>query len=166
MWALAKDLHERSQNLGYLDSSMMLKLGFSGFPRKQNNRGPSGAHVTCIYCDLSAKINTRKTPHGVKRSWTHLCCGFFFFCVCGRQKSKDPQFEPHDWRRHYVGRYWRSGISCVYLWLWQSGTSVPSAKTSRAFDARACTSSFFVGQSRRIVFWQIQNLTWKNEFNL
>ena len=87
-------------------------LGFSGFSRNQNNRGSSGAYVTCIYCDLSVKINTHKMPHGVQRSWTHLLC--IYFCVCGRQKPKDPQFERHGWC-HNTGQYSRSGISLVYV---------------------------------------------------
>ena len=55
------------------------QIGVFGFffPRNQNNRGSSGAYVTCIYCGLSMKINTPQTPHGARRSWTHL------FCVCG-----------------------------------------------------------------------------------
>ena len=36
--------------------------------------------------------------------------------MCGRQKHEYPQFEPHGWRRHYTGRYTRSGISPVYMW--------------------------------------------------
>ena len=85
--------------------------GSSGFPRNQNKSGSSGAYVTCIYRSLSMKVNTCKMLHGARRSWAHL------FCVCGRPKPEDPQFEPHSWRRHYTGRYRRSGISRVYLWL-------------------------------------------------
>ena len=86
-----------------------------GLPaRNQNNRGSSGAYVTCIYCSLSVKINMPKTPHGAQRSWTHLYC--VCFCVCGRQKPEDSQCEPRGWQRYYTGRYRRSGISCIYLW--------------------------------------------------
>ena len=60
--------------------------GSSGFSRNQNNRRSSGAHVTCIYCGLSVKINTRKTPHGAQRSWTHL------YCICfARMVGKNPK---------------------------------------------------------------------------
>ena len=81
------------------------------FSWNQNNRGSSGAYVTC-YCGLSVKINTRKTPHGARRSWAHLfwVC---LHCMCCRQIPKDPQFEPHGWWRHYTGWYRRSGISRV-----------------------------------------------------
>ena len=67
----------------------------------------------CMYCGLSVKINMSETPHGTWRSWTHFVC--ICFCVCGRQKPEYPQFEPHVWRRHYMGWYTRSGISLVYL---------------------------------------------------
>ena len=53
--------------------------------------------------------------HSTWRSWAHLFC--VCFCVCGRQKPKDPQLELHGWRRHYTGLYRRSGISGVYLWF-------------------------------------------------
>ena len=86
-----------------------------GFSHNQNDRGSSGVYIICIYCGLSMKINTRKMPHSMQRSWTHLYC--VCFCVCGRQKPEDPQFEPHGWRCHYTGHYRRSGISRVYLWL-------------------------------------------------
>ena len=66
--------------------------GSSGFSRNQNNRGSSGAYVTCMYCGLSVKTNTRKTPYGARRSWTHLFC--ICFCMCGRQKPLSPM--AHD----------------------------------------------------------------------
>ena len=71
--------------------------GSSGYFRNQNNLGSSSAYITCIYCGLSVKLNTRKTPHGTRRSWTHLL--WVCFCVCGRQKPEYPQFAPpwlHD----------------------------------------------------------------------
>ena len=80
--------------------------------RNHNNRGSSGAYVTCIYCSLSVKINMRKTPHGVRRSWTHL------FLHVWSAKNGRLQFEPHGWQRHYTGWYKRSGISLVCLWSW------------------------------------------------
>ena len=46
--------------------------------------GLRGAYVTCIYCGLRVKINTRKTLHGAQRSWMH-----FFFHVWSA-KPKDP----------------------------------------------------------------------------
>ena len=97
--------------------------GSLGFSRNQNNRGSSGAYVTCMYCGLSVKTITRKKPHGARRSWTHLLC--VCFCVCGRQKPEDPKIEPHGWRCHYTGRHSRSGISgqgsnyfLLHLVLW------------------------------------------------
>ena len=82
----------RSQNPQHFYPDTDLKLGVFGFSRNQNNRGLSGAYVTCIYCDLSVKINMRKTPHGTQGSWTHLLC--ICFCVCGRQKPEDPTLSP------------------------------------------------------------------------
>ena len=67
--------------------------------------GSSGAYITCIYCGLSRKMNTRKTPHDRWRSWTHLLC--ICFWVCGRQK---PQLTM-PW-------YTKSGISLAYLLYW------------------------------------------------
>ena len=54
------DIHQRSQNLRHLYFGMGLKLVVFGFSRNQNNRGSSGAYVTCIYCSPSVKISTRK----------------------------------------------------------------------------------------------------------
>ena len=58
---------------------------------------------------LSLKMNTSKTPHGARGSWSHLFC--VCFCVCGRQTRKtpanlqiyNPQFEPHRCRRRLHG---------------------------------------------------------------
>ena len=55
----------------------------------------------CMYCGLSVKIKTRKTPHGVQRSLTHFICVCFH--VCGRQKPEYPQLELHCWRCHQRG---------------------------------------------------------------
>ena len=87
--------------------------GSSGFSRNQDNRGTSGAYVTCIYCGLSVKINTHIECRMAQRSWAHLFC--VCFCACDRQKPEDPKFEPHGWRRHNTGRYRRSGIFHIYL---------------------------------------------------
>ena len=87
--------------------------GYSEFSCNQNNCSWPGAYVTCIYCGLSVKKNTRKLPHSTWRS--RICFAFVF--SCGPQKPEYPQFEPHGWRRHYTGRCTRSGISLVYLWL-------------------------------------------------
>ena len=95
------DIQGRSQNLHHFYHSMWLKLRVLDFSSNQNNSGLSGAYVTCIYCSLSVKISTRKSQHIMRRSWRH--CFAFVFCVCRQQKPKDPQFEPHDWRRHYTG---------------------------------------------------------------
>ena len=38
------------------------------------------------------KTNKLKTLHRQRRSWTQLFC--IYFCICGRQKPKDPQVEP------------------------------------------------------------------------
>ena len=75
--------------------------GSSGFFRNQNNYGLAGAS------------RVKATQHAAL--WGHLFC--ICFCVCGLQKRKDPQIELHGWRRHYTGRYRKSGISGVYLWV-------------------------------------------------
>ena len=64
--------------------------GYSNISRTQNNRRLSGAYVTCIYCGLSMKINTRRNA-----AWLAKIVDTFVFCVCGWQKPKYPQFEPH-----------------------------------------------------------------------
>ena len=114
--AVSIDIHGRSQNLRHLDSGMGLKLGVFGFSRNQNNRSLSSSYVTCIYCGLSVKINTRKMPHDVNRLWVYLFA-LIFACVVGKN-PKTPQFEPHGRRRYYTERYRRSGISRIYLWLY------------------------------------------------
>ena len=68
--------------------------GSSGFFHNQNNRGSSGAYVTCICCGPSVKINTlesHKTLHGARRSWSHLFC--LCFCVCGWKNPKTPNLS-------------------------------------------------------------------------
>ena len=108
------DIHRRYQNLCPFYPGMGLKLGVFGFSHNHNNRSLLGTYVTCIYCNLSVKINMSKTLYGVQRLWTHLFC--ICFCVCGRQKPEDPQFDPHARRSHYIGRYTRSGISlCISM---------------------------------------------------
>ena len=105
------DIHWSSQNLHYLDSDMGLKMGSLGFfPSNHNNRDSSGAYVTCIYCGLRVQKNTRTMPHGTQRLWTLL------FCVCFFAKTWRPPIWAHGWRRHYTGRYRRTGISHLYLW--------------------------------------------------
>ena len=64
----------------------------SGFSCNQNYCSSLGAYVTCIYCGLSMKINTRKTPHNAWRSWTHLFCVCFW--VCGWQTPEGPDLSP------------------------------------------------------------------------
>ena len=88
---------------------MGLILGVLGFPCNQNNRGSSGAYVTCIYRGPSVKINMRKTLHSARRSWAHLFC--MCFCACGRQKPEDPQFEPMA--DDAITRHWGS---LVYIY--------------------------------------------------
>ena len=46
-----------------------------------------------MFCSLSVKVNMQEMPNGTRRLWTHFVC--VCFCVCGWQKSKYPQFEPH-----------------------------------------------------------------------
>ena len=86
------DIHLRSQNLHHLDSGMGLKLGSSDFSRNQNYRGSSGAHVTCIYCGLSVKINTCKCRTAFKDRGN--ICIAYVFGVCGRQNPKTPHLSP------------------------------------------------------------------------
>ena len=40
----------------------------------------------------TCRLGTPKTPHGARRSWTHLFC--ICFCMCGRQKPLSPM--AHD----------------------------------------------------------------------
>ena len=65
------DIQGRSQDLRHFYSGMGLKLGVFLFSNNLNNRGLSGANVTCIYCSLSVKINMRKMLHRAQRSWAH-----------------------------------------------------------------------------------------------
>ena len=102
--------------------------GYSGFTGNQNNRGSSGAYVTCIYCSPSFKINTRQNAHCLLRSWTHLIC--VCFCVCGRLKPKYSQFEPYGWRSHYTRQFSRSGISLVCLFRFPTFSNNHMAQTS------------------------------------
>ena len=44
-----------------------------------------------MYCGLSVKINTRETPHGMQRSWTHFVC--VYFRVCGQQNPNTPNWS-------------------------------------------------------------------------
>ena len=108
------DIYQWYQNLRHLDPSMGFKLGVFGFfPLiKIIMVNSSGAYVTFMYCSL-------KKPHVARRSWTHS--HWVCFCVCGRQNPKTPQIKPHGWRHHCTGRYRRSGISGVYLWLYPWG---------------------------------------------
>ena len=112
-------LHQRSQNLRHLDPGIGMKLGVFGFSRNQNK---SDAYDMLPACTAvwAWRQTCVKMLDGARRLWTHL------FCVCGRQKPEDPQIEPHGWRRHYTGRYKRSGISCVYLWWAQLYCTSPS----------------------------------------
>ena len=63
-----------------------------------------------IYCSLSVKINMREMPHCAWRSWKYFVCVCFH--VCGRQKPKYPQFEPHGWQGHYIG--WFRGLVFLF----------------------------------------------------
>ena len=101
-------------------SGMGLKLGVFGFSRNQNNRGLSGVYVICICCGLIVKINTHKICTACKDrtfAFAYARRSYVCFCICGQQKPKDPQFEPHGHGRwcHITGRYTRSGISLLYL---------------------------------------------------
>ena len=101
--------------------------GFSDFSGNQNNCGSSGVYVTCIFCNLSLKINMRKMPVActdrgrICTKKNELC---LFFHTCGRQKAEDPQFEPHGpWLMplHEVGCL-GSPMYNVYLWQgWSVG---------------------------------------------
>ena len=105
----------RSRTLRNFYPDMGLELaGSSDFFRNQSNLGSSCAYAICIWCGLSVKINTRKTPHVAQRSWAHLFC--VCFRVCDRQKPKDPQFVPHGWQRHYTGGIHGLG-SPLYIWV-------------------------------------------------
>ena len=47
-----------------------------------------------MYCGLSVKINTHKTPHGMRRLWTHFVCVCFH--ACGRQNPEYSNLNPMD----------------------------------------------------------------------
>ena len=48
-------------------------------------------------------------PHGAQRLWMHLFYVCIFLCVWWAKTRRPPI---------YTGRYTRSGISLVYLWIW------------------------------------------------
>ena len=79
-----KSHHLLSSNYFYID----LFSGKVFFLDNANNHGSFGECVICMYCSISVKTNTRKPSP--RRSWMHLFC----FCVCGRQKPKDPKLSP------------------------------------------------------------------------
>ena len=100
-------------------------------------------------CSLSVKTITHKKLHGARRSGTHLLC--VCFCVCGWQKPKDPQIEPHGWQPHYLGWY-RSGFSSIYLWICTNPWTYPTVHMRcvscsmvywRYLNCRQQTSSYF-----------------------
>ena len=76
----------RPQTLRHLYPGMGLKLVSLGFSRNQKYRSSSGLYVICIYCSLSVRTNTCKTPHGAQERSDHgrICFGFVFACVVGK----------------------------------------------------------------------------------
>ena len=94
---------------------MGLKPGSSGFSIIKITVVCHVHNVACMYCGQSVTITTclNIAQHAkIVEAFVCILC----VCVCGRQKPKDPQFEPHGWQHHYTRRYTRSGISLVYLW--------------------------------------------------
>ena len=139
-------IHGRYQNLCHFYPGKGLKLGVFGFSCNQNNRGSSGVYVICIYCGLSVKINTHKTPHGMQRSWTHLYC----ICFCLWHVVSENPKTPILSTMADTGRYRRSGMYCVYLWhvlltIWYQKLILP--KTCSLFygsaSHRGTTGIFF-----------------------
>ena len=84
--------------------------GVFGVFRNQNNRGSSGAYVTCIHCGLSVKINTRwNAARRAKIVDAIVLCFLFvclFVCLFLRVWSEKNEYP----------NYTRSGIALVYLW--------------------------------------------------
>ena len=91
------------------------KWGSSGFSCSQNNHGLSGAYVTCIYCDLSVKINMGKMLHGTRRSWTR-CFGFAFACEVNKNSKTLNLSLVADNAITWGGMY-KVRISLEYLWV-------------------------------------------------
>ena len=85
---------------------------------KQNNCDSSGAHV------LWSEPEDKHAWNATWRSWMYFVC--ICFRLCGQQKPKYSQLEPHGWRRHYMGRYRSSGISFLYLWPYPNPSSSAS----------------------------------------
>ena len=94
----AIDIHGRSQNLRHLAPSWFRHgaqiRGLRIFPEIKITvvRQVCMSPASMIYCCLSVKINTRKTPHGAQRSWKHLYC--ICFCICGGKNPKTPNLSP------------------------------------------------------------------------
>ena len=90
---------------------MGLNLGSSGFSRNQNYRGLSGAHVICMYGNLSVKTNKRKTSYSARRSWKRLFLHLFLH-VWSAKNLKTPNWAP--WLRMPLGGMGGLG-SLVYV---------------------------------------------------
>ena len=88
-----------------------------------------------------------KTPHSAQRLWTHLYCVCFF--MCGWQKPKRPQFEPHGWRRHYMVQYYIGSLgSPVYIY----GCNLGAVSSSSGVNTDIkLTTIYQVGQC--VVHW-------------
>ena len=112
---------------------MGLKLGSTSFFWNQNNCGLSGAYVTCIYCSLSVAINNRKMLHSMRR-WD----AFVFAYMVWLAKTRRPPLWAPWLRCHCTGRYTRSGIPLVYLWLHLFLDKLPMLKWPIHFGILCC----------------------------
>ena len=83
--AVITDIHQRYQTLHHFDPYMGLNFG--------GLRGSSCAYVTCMYCSLSMKTNTRKTQ-AAHEDHERIRFAFASTCVIGK-KPEDPQIKPH-----------------------------------------------------------------------
>ena len=129
-WAITEIREEphiqvRSQNLHHIYLGMGLQIGVF--------RSPPPIKITMLqqvtmYC--SVVVNMNKTQHDMQRSRTHVVC--ICFRACGWQKPNTPNLSPMaDDGLHYTGRYRRSEISLVYLWV-QHPVSVFLSETKRS----------------------------------
>ena len=81
--------HFKAKNLNTTNLLTTFKWNFATCLSFCGNRSHMSPASTAV---LAWKIDIRKMPLVAPRSWTHLYC--VCFCVCGRQKPEDPQFEP------------------------------------------------------------------------
>ena len=116
--------------------------GLWGFYRNWNNRGSSGACVTCINCGLSVKINTRKMPHGALRSWTHFVLRLFLR-VWSAKTQRPPIWAPWLTRPLHMAVYEVWDLPCFSVAYaqkrWTRNTQWPQGCTDITINLRSNT---------------------------